>query len=280
MAKPELLVNPKFKRLCRKLGERAQVRMPGLKKSQAFPASFVVGLLECLWIAGQESKNTLIGDETDVEVAAEWPGEPGVLFEVLKNERWIDKKDGRWHIHDFKDHATDYVKRKFNERENKDLGEESPDYVRKNPESVADQSVPPSLPSILTNQPTTRTTARVGDGPASAEEADRVTAGAGVDGDGLDHEIRAYYREHPMLIWDAKAHGSTRQLVEKHGWERAKELIEKGIKKRKRFPASWALGAYDGDDVGTGIDAPAVSPERVRQIARQIAGNGNGNHER
>jgi len=273
MAKPELRHNPKFKRLCRKLWERAHLKLAGLPPTtNSFPAPFVVGLLECMWHAGQESKNSLLGDETDVELAAEWPGKPGILFEVLKDECWIDQIEGKWHIHDFEEHATDYVKRELRKRKDKELRQNSPDESRKNPESVRGDARPSYLPTNLpTNQP--RTTARAGDGSPSADEGNHADAGALVDGDALDHEIRAYYREHPRLNWDAKAHGSTRQLVEKFGWERARALIDKGVGKGKRFPATWALSASDGDgdpSVGS-ADAPAVPRERLREIAQRAA---------
>jgi endogenous inhibitor of DNA gyrase (YacG/DUF329 family) len=96
MAKPELLASPKLRKLVRKL---------------ALPKAHVVGLLEIMWHSGYSAKTDVLGDVDDVEVAAEWEGEPGKLAEVLAAERWIDFDEtlGAYRIHDFSDHAPAYV---------------------------------------------------------------------------------------------------------------------------------------------------------------------------
>jgi hypothetical protein len=101
MARSELRSNQKFKRLVHKLN---------------LPAPYVVGLLECMWQCGYSSGNTLLGDAHDVEIAAEWPGNQGELSAILESEKWIDKRDGAYHIHDLIDHAPDYVKKRMRNR--------------------------------------------------------------------------------------------------------------------------------------------------------------------
>lgn len=70
MARPGLEKHPKFRRLMHMLGERK---------------SHVRGYLECLWETAYETGNPVIGDEVDVELAADWPGEPGKLAAALLN---------------------------------------------------------------------------------------------------------------------------------------------------------------------------------------------------
>lgn len=109
MARPSLEPSIKFKILVRRLG---------------LPRPFVRGLLETLWDVGYTCGDPVIGDADAVEIAAEWPGEDGAFFEALRHGGWIDEtEDGRWEIHDFWDHAPDYVrKRRKRELERQLLG--------------------------------------------------------------------------------------------------------------------------------------------------------------
>ena len=96
--KSELLNSPKFKRLCRVIG---------------LPAPYVAGLLELLWQTGYALASDAIGDAVDVEVASQWPGEPGRWHAVLVAEGWLDVDESMTsHIHDFWEHAPQYVERK------------------------------------------------------------------------------------------------------------------------------------------------------------------------
>jgi hypothetical protein len=114
MARTELRNNPKFKRLVRALG---------------LPIAHTVGLLELMWHSCYESGNEVIGDADDVELAAEWTGEPGKLFKSL-----LDPGAGRgagfieavpntplYRVHDLRDHAPNYVQKKLDRRKNKEL---------------------------------------------------------------------------------------------------------------------------------------------------------------
>lgn len=103
MARPTLDRCVKFKALVRRLG---------------LPRPVVRGLLETMWDVANECGNPVLGTEEDVELAAEWPSDvmpetfkPGAWFAALKDGRWIDPTpDGRWEIHDYFDHAPDYVR--------------------------------------------------------------------------------------------------------------------------------------------------------------------------
>ena len=78
------------------------------------PAPHVVGYLEVMWHVGYESGNALLGDQIDVELAAQYPGLPGKLFRALLECAFIDGvEDGRYAIHDLYDHAPEYVQRRL-----------------------------------------------------------------------------------------------------------------------------------------------------------------------
>lgn len=99
MPKPSLFDHPKFKRLVRRL---------------ALPAPYVLGHLEYLWRVGCSTGNPVIGDDLDIELAAEWQGESGVLAAALVEERFVDRRleDGRLEIHDLFENAPEYVARR------------------------------------------------------------------------------------------------------------------------------------------------------------------------
>ena len=102
MARPTLFTSVKFRRLVYIL---------------KVPTPHAVGYLECLWAIAYECGQPIIGDTVDVELAAQWPGEPGQLCEALAAVGLLDAVDGgKWQIHDFWDHAPEYVKKRH-ERE-------------------------------------------------------------------------------------------------------------------------------------------------------------------
>jgi hypothetical protein len=102
MARPGLLTHPKFRRLVHVLG---------------VPVPHALGYLECLWGVCYERGDPLLGDSLDVELAAQWPGDKGKLFEALCECRFIDQMDqDRYQVHDLFDHAPEYVRKRM-ERE-------------------------------------------------------------------------------------------------------------------------------------------------------------------
>jgi hypothetical protein len=107
MARPTLDRNPKFKGLWRRL---------------SISRPLARGHLEFLWDSANEYGNPVFADAEEVEDAAEWGGDPGVLCAVLgpRSEGgvgFLDRRDdGRLEIHDFWDHCPEYVRRR-SERE-------------------------------------------------------------------------------------------------------------------------------------------------------------------
>lgn len=105
MARPGLMKHPKFRRLVLQLGVRT---------------SAARGHLELLWETAYECGDPYIGDETDVALAADWPGDPQVLTAALLTcggsgrSGFLEPAEGRdgYQIHDLYDHAPDYVQKR------------------------------------------------------------------------------------------------------------------------------------------------------------------------
>jgi len=116
MARPTLFTHPKFRRLCHDLG---------LSRPTA------LGHMELLWRVAYESGEALIGDATDVELAAEWDGEAGVFAATLVRLRFVDERDGGLAIHDLADHEPEYVKdRRKKERQRRAKGVQERELTR------------------------------------------------------------------------------------------------------------------------------------------------------
>jgi hypothetical protein len=107
MARPGFRNHPKFRRLVHEL---------------KLPEPYVLGLCECLWSVAYESGDPVVGDETDVELAAGWPGEPGVLCRAMLNCGGVGRpglievvpdRDECFGIHDLYDHAPEYTQRRM-----------------------------------------------------------------------------------------------------------------------------------------------------------------------
>ena len=106
MGRPGLGNHPKFRRAMCLLSEtRAHVR----------------GHLELLWEVAYECGKPEIGDAADVELAADWQGEPGKLCQALlqcggKGHAGfiedIPGEPGRYQVHDLYDHAPEYVRKR------------------------------------------------------------------------------------------------------------------------------------------------------------------------
>lgn len=110
MAKQSLRNHPKFKRACRRLGLQ--------------PYS-VWGLLDLLWNTQHQRGRPEIGDAEDVESNAEWDGDLGTFATVIAERgcNFIDESpagSGLYVVHDFWDHAPDWVKKKRRRHEARD----------------------------------------------------------------------------------------------------------------------------------------------------------------
>src|SRR5207245_3531876 len=116
MARPGLTQHRKFLRLSRTLGN----------------APLALGCLEFLWEKCYQNGDDYLGDEVDVEAAAQWPGKPGDLCRALLeaggdgNLGFIEKIEGRsghFRCHELYHHAPKYVsKRLERELERKEKG--------------------------------------------------------------------------------------------------------------------------------------------------------------
>jgi hypothetical protein len=121
------------------------VKFKALIRALGIPKPYVRGLLETMWDCAHECGNSILGSPAEVEAAAEWSGKCGKLFEALKVGRWIDEiKEGCWEIHDYWDHAPEYVKgrlRKEKERKRKKQDDATvTDHTRDNPATFTGQS--------------------------------------------------------------------------------------------------------------------------------------------
>ncbi len=102
MAKPELRDHRKFLKLKRLLGA---------------PTPHVIGYLECLWLRGYQTGSPVIGDDMDVESAAEFPGEIGTFTKAALDAGFIDCDEaGVYTIHDLFEHAPSYAKKRMKRR--------------------------------------------------------------------------------------------------------------------------------------------------------------------
>ena len=80
------------------------------------PAVYVEAHLESMWKPGYENGDPLLGDEHDVELAAEWEDSgrpPGEWFKAVLEARFIDETDEGYQIHDLHDNAPEYVSDRF-----------------------------------------------------------------------------------------------------------------------------------------------------------------------
>lgn len=62
--------------------------------------------LVCLWtFAGEQRPDGVLSgmDDDDIAIAAEYPGDAGTLVSTLANLRLLDRADGGWTIHDWRD---------------------------------------------------------------------------------------------------------------------------------------------------------------------------------
>jgi hypothetical protein len=65
-----------------------------------------------MWMTAWNSGVVSFESREDVELAAEWSGEPGGFVSALLEERWLDETELGLEIHDWWDHAPDYVRKR------------------------------------------------------------------------------------------------------------------------------------------------------------------------
>ncbi len=135
MARPELLRHRKFRRLVATLG---------------LPPPYVLGHLEWLWQTCYETGDPFLGDSTDVELGAQWQGEPSKFTQAMieaggpGGAGFIEPApQGGYQIHDLLENAPSYVKDRFRKRqERKGLVRPGPGHA----ESLPGQ--PQSIPGL------------------------------------------------------------------------------------------------------------------------------------
>ena len=84
-----LATHPKTKKLMRQLGDRA-----------------FYNLIRFWTFVAQNSPDGCLDgyDIDDIEIAADWQGEPGVFFQALVDRRFIDETDAGYQVHDWEEH--------------------------------------------------------------------------------------------------------------------------------------------------------------------------------
>ncbi|HEV2294515.1 MAG TPA: hypothetical protein VGR35_11720 [Tepidisphaeraceae bacterium] len=150
------------------------------------------GSLELIWDTAYESGDPYIGDKMDVELAAEWEGDPGKLFTALLGSggqgragfiEEVPNHSGFFQVHDLWDHAPEYVKKRYTReraRKNKDLRHET-SAIRLSAADTGRRSAPNGHPPSPTPTPT----------PTPKEEDGARENGKPVAGDRPDaREIR------------------------------------------------------------------------------------------
>lgn len=98
MAKADLFTGLKFRKLERLLPE---VCRPHL-----------LGHLELLWQTAWASHRISFDSAEDVELAAEWDGQPGKLADAFLSAGFLDKTDLGIEIHDWWDHFPEFVRKR------------------------------------------------------------------------------------------------------------------------------------------------------------------------
>ena len=100
-----------------RVGMTRTLKFKKLAFALGLPGPYARGLLETMWDCTWESGSPVLGGPIDVELAAEWPGEPGKLFAALRDHGWIDPLEGDlWVVHDWNDHLPAYVRERLRKR--------------------------------------------------------------------------------------------------------------------------------------------------------------------
>lgn len=100
MAKSSVISSGKFLHLVETLG---------------LPEPHVLGLLEFMWQSAYASCNPRFKTAKSLEIAARWKGQDGAFASAVSDpvHNFVDvKRDGTFEIHDFWDHAPEYVKKR------------------------------------------------------------------------------------------------------------------------------------------------------------------------
>ncbi len=102
MANPTLFHHTKLRHLTRLLKDAGV---------GPYPRLVAIGLLESLWHQSYTTPSAYLGCADDVEDAAGWNGERGVLAAALVESGFLDEAYGAHTIHDWQDHLPDFARR-------------------------------------------------------------------------------------------------------------------------------------------------------------------------
>lgn len=108
-----------------KAGTLNHVKTKRLKRKLGIPLYQAAGILESLWqLSAECADDGAIGKYSDEEIAShlEWEHDPGELIQALLDCRWLDKDDdARLLIHDWFDHAPNYIKDRIRKRVQREI---------------------------------------------------------------------------------------------------------------------------------------------------------------
>lgn len=101
MAKSSLIGDQKFQLLVHTLG---------------MPKAHVLGHLELMWQTAYSSFSPILRTRAAIEITAGWEGTQGVFADAVLDpaHNFVDARDdGQFEIHDFWEHAPDFVKKRY-----------------------------------------------------------------------------------------------------------------------------------------------------------------------
>lgn len=100
-------------------------------------------------------------------------------------------------------------------------------------------------------------------------------------GDGTDEveaeigvQVRHWFQNHPILLWDKVAAGKLAKIVKAKGWDFANRWVDDGIAKGKSFPIAHAFGVFQNEEFATSGPAPP-GQESAEAFAARIVAKGN-----
>lgn len=106
-----------------KAGTQDHVKFRTLKTLLKVPRVVASGILTELWsLAATSADSGDIGRYSNLQIAAsmEWEGDPDELIDALVQSGWVDEdEEHRLVVHDWYEHAPDYIKKRINRKQNK-----------------------------------------------------------------------------------------------------------------------------------------------------------------
>jgi len=97
-----------------------------LKFLLKIPACTAAGILELMWASAHERDSDSFTRERDIELVTEFDGQPGTLAPALVEAGFLKHQDGKYLIHDYLDHAPEWVKKRNARRTVADSGGQCP----------------------------------------------------------------------------------------------------------------------------------------------------------